>query len=190
MLPYLERYPNSSTARQLREGFCFGLKIPSLAQLSNQNLASAYAKPDIVLAKMSAEVALGRISGPFCSPPVENLRVSPLGLVPKNELCKFCFIHHLPYPEGSSVNDGVKRRLFGLVYCTSFDEVVKWVRRCGEGSLMAKMDIESAFRLLPVHPDSFWLLCIYWQGQYFVDCCLHMGCSISCAYFEMFSTFL
>lgn len=41
-----------------------------------------------------------------------------------------------------------------------------WVSR---GSLLAKTDVESAFRLLPVHPHSFYLLGCHWQGFYFVD---------------------
>ncbi|KAM9294537.1 uncharacterized protein PAF06_018723 [Gastrophryne carolinensis] len=55
---------------------------------------------------------------------------------------------------------------------------------------MAKTDIESAFRLLPVHPDSLYLLGCFFEGGYYVDRCLPMGCSISCAYFEAFSSFL
>ncbi|KAM9302167.1 uncharacterized protein PAF06_015443 [Gastrophryne carolinensis] len=55
---------------------------------------------------------------------------------------------------------------------------------------MAKTDIESAFRLLPVHPDSQYLLGCYFEGGGFIDRCLPMGCSVSCAYFEAFSTFL
>ncbi|KAM9311580.1 LOW QUALITY PROTEIN: uncharacterized protein PAF06_009408 [Gastrophryne carolinensis] len=55
---------------------------------------------------------------------------------------------------------------------------------------MAKTDIESAFRLLPVHPDSQYLLGCYFEGGFFIDRCLPMGCSVSCAYFEAFSTFL
>lgn len=40
----------------------------------------------------------------------------------------------------------------------SFDAAMSWVRRYGKGVLMAKTDIEAAFRLLPVHPRSFHLL--------------------------------
>lgn len=58
------------------------------------------------------------------------------------------------------------------------------------GALLAKTDIESAFRLLPVHLDSLHLLGCFWEGGYFVDRCLPMGCSLLCAYFEAFSSFL
>lgn len=53
---------------------------------------------------------------------------------------------------------------------------------------MAKADVESAFRLLPVHQDSFRLLGCHWNNEFYVDNCLPMGCSISCAIFEHFSS--
>lgn len=41
---------------------------------------------------------------------------------------------------------------------TSFAAAVGWVRHYGKGALMAKVEVESVFRLPPVHPDSFRLL--------------------------------
>ncbi|KAM3916024.1 uncharacterized protein RB166_015396 [Leptodactylus fuscus] len=129
------------------------------------------------------------MAGPFPEPPLENLVVSPLGVVPKKEPNKFRMIHHLSFPEGASVNDGIDPDLCSVVYA-SFDTALSWVRRCGRGALLAKTDIEAAFRLLPVHPSSQRLLGCVWEGQYYVDRCLPMGCSLSCAYFEKFSSFL
>lgn len=39
----------------------------------------------------------------------------------------------------------------------------------GKGSLMAKMDIESAFRIVPVHPDDRPLLDMKWDDQLYID---------------------
>lgn len=73
---------------------------------------------------------------------------------------------------------------------TSFDAALSWVRWYGRIALLGKTDIEAAFRLLPVHLNSFhWLGC-RWQDQFYVDCCLPMGFSISCSYFEVVSKFL
>ncbi|XP_060111191.1 semaphorin-6A-like [Heteronotia binoei] len=55
---------------------------------------------------------------------------------------------------------------------------------------MAKCDIKSAFRLLPVHPDDFELLGFKFEGKFYTDRALPMGCSVSCAAFERFSSFL
>ncbi|XP_075129430.1 uncharacterized protein LOC142202939 [Leptodactylus fuscus] len=92
------------------------------------------------------------MAGPFAEPPLPELKVSPLGVVPKKEPNKFRMIHHLSFPEGSSVNDGIDPELCSVVY-TSFDAAIAWVRKYGKGALLAKTDVEAAFRLLPVHPD-------------------------------------
>lgn len=38
---------------------------------------------------------------------------------------------------------------------STFEDALVILRKMGRGALMAKTDIKSAFRLLPVHPDSF-----------------------------------
>ena len=55
---------------------------------------------------------------------------------------------------------------------------------------MAKTDVKSAFRIIPIHPNDFALLGMKWQNSYYFDRCLPMGCSSSCAIFEAFSTVL
>ena len=60
----------------------------------------------------------------------------------------------------------------------------------GPGAWMAKSDIKSAFRLLPVAPSDYELLGFQFNGKFYYDKCLPMGCSISCSLFESFSTFL
>ncbi|XP_041435508.1 uncharacterized protein LOC121399294 isoform X1 [Xenopus laevis] len=193
MVPWLNRYPKRDKAQLLREGFQFGFRIPgregSEKGVSHKNLRSALADPALVMEKLHKEVGLGRMAGPFPDPPLPGLRVSPLGLVPKKEQGKFRLIHHLSHPKGNSVNDEIDRELVRVCY-TSFDEAVRLVREAGRGALMAKADVESAFRLLPVHRESLHLLGCFFGGGYYVDRSLPMGCSISCSYFEAFSTFL
>ncbi|KAM4622292.1 uncharacterized protein O3C94_020114 [Discoglossus pictus] len=129
------------------------------------------------------------MAGPFDEIPIKNLRISPLGLVPKKEPGSFRLIHHLSYPRGLSVNDGIDKELSSVSYA-SVKQAVQLVRRAGKGAWLAKVDIKSAFRLLPVNPDSFHLLGCQIGGKIFVDQCLPMGCCISCSYFEKFSSFL
>lgn len=143
----------------------------------------------IVRQKIMKEKAEGRILGPFPFLPVQNLRVSPLGVGPKKVAGEYRLIHHLSYLRGESVNDGIPEHLCSVRY-TSLDEAVVIVRCCGVGAWMAKANIKSAFRLLPVHPSDFELLGFFFEGQYFMDRALPMGCSVSCAAFEKFSSFL
>lgn len=125
----------------------------------------------------------------FPCAPVPELIVSPIGVVPKKERGQFRLIQHLSWPEGSSVNDFISAELSSVSY-SSVDVARRMVASVGPGALMAKCDIKPAFRLLPVHPADFQLLGIQFEGSIFVDKALPMGCSISCALFERFSTFL
>ena len=103
----------------------------------------------IVQNKIDKEVKEGRVLGPFPTPPIERLRVSPLGIIPKKAQGEFRLNHHLSFLEGTSVNDAILPELCTVRYI-SFNEAVSMVRRCGVGAEMAKCDIKSAFRILPV----------------------------------------
>ena len=46
---------------------------------------------------------------------------------------------------------------------------IRILQSLGRGAFMAKTDLKSAFRLIPIHPDDWNLLGIYWQSQYYVD---------------------
>jgi hypothetical protein len=144
---------------------------------------------EIATAKIAEEVALGRMAGPFDQSPMDKFRCSPIGLVPKRETGKYRLIHHLSWPRGSSVNDGISDEESRVSY-TKFDTVVEKLLRPGRGTLMAKADIKSAFRLMPVHPNDFGLLGLSLDGKFYYDMCLPMGAKSSCAIFEKFSTFL
>ena len=61
------------------------------------------------------------------------------------------------------------------VHYASSDEVVKLVVHVGKGAFMAKADIESAFRLLPVHPRDFCLLGMKVNDFYLIDKSLPIG---------------
>ncbi len=192
LIPMLGEYPNVKAAKLLQEGFTKGFKLGFMGQRTGTeapNLKSISELPDKALEKINKEVKLGRIAGPFKEKPLPNLRVSPIGLVPKAEPGKFRMIHHLSYPRGDSINDGIDRAYCAVQY-TQFDEAIHTVVRVGQGALMAKKDIESAFRLLPVHPDDFNLLGMKLGEDYYVDKALPMGASCSPALFETFSTFL
>ncbi|XP_054835512.1 uncharacterized protein LOC129329840 [Eublepharis macularius] len=192
LTPLLARYPDRQAARFLREGFSSGFRIPFTGPrvaATSSNLRSARELPEVLAAKINKEVAAGRVAGPFNSPPLPNLRVSPLGVVPKKTPGEFRLIHHLSYPRGSSVNEAIPPELCSVRYA-SFDHAVRLVRACGRGALMAKCDIQSAFRLLPIHPSDQCLLGFKFRDRWYVDKAMPMGCSVACAAFETFSTFL
>lgn len=132
------------------------------------------------------ECTLGRIAGPFELIPIFNLVISPLGLIPKAEKGKFRIIHDLSFPKGNSVNFGIPKECCSVTY-EDYDYFVSLLTSVGRGCFIAKADIESAFRIIPVHPRDYHLLGFSFDGQYYYDKCLPMGCSISCKIFEQFS---
>ena len=67
---------------------------------------------------------------------------------------------------------------------------MKLIMSLPKGSFTAKSDIAEAFRLLPVHPEDYPKLGFMFQGKYYFDRCLPMGCSSSCSIFESFSSAL
>ena len=116
------------------------------------------------------------MAGPFDTPPFQNFLISPIGLVPKKNSDKFRTIFHLSYPKSgsTSINSSISKQDFSL-QCVTIDDAIKGIKRFGPGSFLAKTDVESAFRLIPVHPDDYELLGMKWEGRYYYDKVLLFG---------------
>ncbi len=112
------------------------------------------------------EVKLGRMMGPLRSKPFTYTNCNPIGLVPKKDdeghflsvidpvdPDSWRLITHLSSPKGSSINDHIPEEFSSIKY-TSFDQAIQLVQSTGKGAFMAKTDIKSAFRQLPIHPFS------------------------------------
>ena len=186
---YLSGYPEKLCNHLLR-GFLRGFRLhyygPLESSFSN-NLVSASEHPDRVDQKLTKEIEEGRIVGPFAEPPLPNLRISPLGVIPKKVQGEFRMIHHLSFPFGASVNDFIPQE-FCSVHYAKVDDAIRFIKRLGRGCTLAKTDVRSAFRIIPIHPLDYHLLGMQWEGNYYVDRCLPMGCASSCKTFEALST--
>ena len=133
--------------------------------------------------KLKNELELGRIAGPFSSPPFPTFRCSPLALIPKKAEGEFRLVLNLSYPRNQSVNDFIDRNLCTVWY-SSMDDAVRVIQKLEKGALLAKADIKSAFRLLKIWPGDFDQLGFSFENQFYFDRCLPMGTSISCSFFE------
>ena len=83
-------------------------------------------------------------------------------------------IHHLSAPPKQSVNGFISKDEFTLRY-TLVDNAIAILTHLGLGASMAKVDLRSAFRTVPVCRDDRELLGICWQGSYYIDTCLPFG---------------
>ena len=70
---------------------------------------------------------------------------------------KWRLILGLSHPEGQSVNDGINEKLSSLSY-VSVDDIVNTILLLGQGAMLAKIDVRSAYRVIPVHPEDRMLL--------------------------------
>ena len=155
--------------------------------ISVRNLQSAFQLPQVIDTKIHKELVLGRILGPYpIVPPLPNYRISPLGVVPKKVPGEFRVIHHLSYPQGASINDAIPREFSSVTY-SSIQDAITMTKSSSATVYMAKLDVESAFRILPIAPTDRPLLGFRWRGLFYMDAVLPMGCSSSCAIFEAFS---
>ena len=115
-------------------------------------MLSARAQPQVVDQKIAKELDAQSFAGPFETPPFPVFRVSFLGIVQKKTPGDFRMIHHLSYPKGKSVNDGTSRE-HSSVHYANIDKTIRRIKQSGVGSYLAKTDVKSAFRILPVNPQ-------------------------------------
>ena len=173
----LANHPNrtfvSNLLSMLREGARIGYSGPRFPRVS-PNLISAVQHPEVVTLNLNKEVNLGWVAGPYSFPPLPALQCHPVGVVPKKHSSDWRTIYHLSYPQGDSINDHIPKDPFSLSY-VRVDDAISIIQSLGKGAFMAKTDLKSAFRLIPVHPDDWNLLGIYWQSRYFVDMYLPFG---------------
>ena len=104
-----------------------------------------------------------------------NVHVNRFGVIPKpHQPGKWRLVVDLSDPSGGSINNGVDPILYSLSY-KIVDDAVRVILHKGRGTLLAKLDLESAYRILPVHLDDRSLLGMEWKDQIYVDVALPFG---------------
>ena len=173
----LSHYPHKDFTKYLLHSFTYGFRIGYVGQeFSNiaNNLKSAELYKRVIEDSIIDELKRDRVAGPYAKPPFENFRTSPIGVVPKKEAGKFRLISNLSSARGFSISDSIPDAKASVEF-NHFDSAVNIVADLGKGSFMAKLDIKSAFRICPVHPDDWHLLGFSLDGLSFVDLFLPFG---------------
>ena len=81
------------------------------------------------------------------------------------------------------MNDGISREDYSVQY-VSIDRAIDAIMRYGTSAQLFKLDVRSAFRIIPVRSEDWPLLGISWQGQYYFDTVLPFGLRSSPAIFN------
>jgi hypothetical protein len=160
----------------LRTGFrtCFHKDIIQLRS-ADTNCSSALVHPNVIDKYLADEIRARRVAGSFDTPPFPNVHVSRFGVIQKkNKPDAWRLILDLSFPGDHSVNDGIFKNEFPVVYSTVQD-AIRLIVKIGRGALMGKVDIQKAYRIVPIHPGDRYLLGMKWRGQYFIDLALPFG---------------
>ena len=176
----LQHHPDTAFSSFILEGIKDGFRIGfkynghSLKPRS-RNLLSAVEHQSVVDSYIEKELLLERmvyITDPSTLPWVYT---SPFGVIPKKHRPgKWRLIVDLSAPDGHSVNDFIEKDLSTLSYI-SIDNIAQVVLQLGRGTLLGKLDVKEAFRLVPVHPSDRLLLGMVWKGNLYIDKVLPFG---------------
>ena len=176
----LASHPDRTFARYIVDGLSHGFRIGfqrgSPLSSARDNLSSAALHPGIIREYIRKECNLGRMLGPFSSvEALPSLQISKFGVIPKgHNTGEWRLITDLSSPHGASVNDGIDPELTSLRYLT-IDQVAALAAQHGTGALLAKVDVEAAYRQIPVHPQDRPLQALQWEGSVYVDSQLLFG---------------
>ena len=108
--------------------------------------------PEVVAKYLEDEIEVARLVGPLQRGSMLQVHCSPFGVIPKKGQDSWRLIVDLSSPRGSSINDGIKEDLAFIAY-VSVDTAINRILQWGPGTILAKTDVKSAFRIVPVHPS-------------------------------------
>ena len=159
----------------LSEGFRIGYDYQGhKCKGCEDNMKSAKEHPQVVDDYIMKECLAGGLLGPLDPQMLTEVQVSRFGVIPKSEPGSWRLILDLSSPEGRSVNDGINSGSCSLSYIM-VDDAVRAIMSLGEGAMLAKVDIKSVYRIIPVHPEDRPLLGMRWREALYVDSALPFG---------------
>ncbi len=137
-------------------------------------MQSSQEQPEVVDEYLAEECGKGRVLGPLNQEHLPHIHTNRFGVIPKGTTGRWRLIVDMSFPEGASVNDGISENLSSLTY-VGVQDAVRGIARMGRGTVMAKVDVKSAYRNVPVHPDDRQLMGMWWRDALFVDTVLPFG---------------
>ena len=187
---YLGEYWDTQLKFLIRYGF--PLDFNKNVQLSHKlgNHGSGNKFPEDIKAYLSEEMEHNAILGPFHSPPITDLHISPFMTREKPGAPHRRVIIDLSFPAGQSVNAGVNSEQYlgskFLLTLPTIDTITSKLVKLGRGALIYKIDISRAFRHVKIDPADYKYLGLHFQ-DYFLDSCLPFGFRHGSAIFQRLS---
>jgi len=157
---------------------------------ARKNFQRATDHPKVVEDYLHLKLSSGRISCRYSPSMCPDVLINRFGIIPKkHQQDTWRLITDLSHPSGSSVNDAIPSNLRSLNFLI-IDDVILNILQYGRNTMLAKMDVQSAFRLLPVHPADRHLLGIKWRDQTYIDHCIPFGLHLAPKLFSILADLL
>ena len=99
------------------------------------------------------------------------VQINQVGVIPKGHLGKWRISTDLSHPPCFSVSNPIDPEFCSMAY-TTIERVECRAMQRGRGTLMAKVDIEAAYRQVPNHAEDRSLLSVWWEGSIYLDAIL------------------
>ena len=183
----LAHHPDRKWVNQLlqgiQHGFRIGLQPPAACKSATGNLPSAQEQQQLITDYLQQQVQEGFMLGPYPPEECQGIVVSPMGAVLKRTPGAFRVIVDLSSPKGNSVNDNLCRHWTHVAY-SSVEDAALAMHCLGPNTELAKIDIRSAYRIVPIHPSERAFLGVQWRGGTFIDCQLPFGLASAPAIFS------
>lgn len=167
-------YPDSRDTRHILRGLENRFRIgfdyhAKTCRPARRNMKSARDHETVINSYLDEEKSRNRLLVMSDETSSDQVQISPFGVIPKpHQPGRWRIIVDLFVPRGASVNDGIDSRLCSLSY-VRVDKAAERVMALRRGSQLAKLDVQSAYRIVPVHPDDWSLLGVCWQGTVLLD---------------------
>ena len=128
----------------------------------------------------------GYMVGPFLLDKCAHITTSSLAVIPKKAAGKWQVIVDMSSPHGASMNDNLRRDLMHVAF-SSVEDAAHLMYHLGPNTMLAKLDIKEAYRLIPVHPNDRIFQEILWQDSVYIDYQLPFGMASAPAIFSALS---
>lgn len=180
----LKDYHDNEICYFLRYGWPIGYHSTDIPKSISDNHPSALAHPTHIQDFLEKEAQHAAIVGPFKNSPFHPwVRLSPMMTRPKKNSLKRRVIIDLSFPEGASVNDGIRiTSIYGRdssYTLPNINDLTEQVSLIGKSAWIWKADLERAYRQLRLDPIDTPLMGLTFQQQIFLDICPSFGCRSS-----------
>ena len=196
----LRNHPDPEYKAFILDGIRNGVSIGYVGNIQprvRDNWPSAYIYRSAVESSIQKDLNKGRKLGPFDIPPNPDIFIgSPMGAFEKKRSPgKYRIIHDLSFPPHNSVNESIAGDC--SVHYITIDIITQRIQQFNTtGVKMCKLDLEDAYKHIPIKPEDRPLLGTTWKyidengnsiKQYFVDTVLPFGLKSSAKLFNKYA---